>query len=398
MLILHPGDLPFSLMNVHPRLQLLDPEQINEIHRYSVRILEETGIQVESREALEVFGKSDAAKVINGVVYLNAELINHAIRSAPSNIEVYNKAGDLAFHLGKKQGRETHFGIGATNTWFQDIESNQVNLFTREHMRISAGLGDMLKHFDMVSTLGIPSDVSAQSSDLYAALDMYANTSKPLVLLISGDQQIQKVFELLSHLHGDISQKPFCIPYVNPITPLVMNQSTTDKMMASIHAELPLMYSNYSMYGGTSPVTPGGSLALLNAELLAGLVFSQLVKEGSEVILGSLPAAFNMHTMGSYYTPASYLLNLGCAEMMDHYEIPHCGTSGSSNGRGADLLSSGHLWLNHLSSCMGKVGCAPFVGGNFDSLVFSPATAVLSDQIIGEAREFVRGFPWMTKQ
>jgi trimethylamine--corrinoid protein Co-methyltransferase len=127
--------------------------------------------------------------------------------------------------------------------------------------------------------------------------------------------------------------------------------------------------------------------------LLAGLVFSQLVKEGSEVILGSLPAAFNMHTMGSYYTPASYLLNLGCAEMMDHYEIPHCGTSGSSNGRGADLLSSGHLWLNHLSSCMGKVGCAPFVGGNFDSLVFSPATAVLSDQIIGEAREFVRGFP-----
>jgi trimethylamine--corrinoid protein Co-methyltransferase len=146
------------------------------------------------------------------------------------------------------------------------------------------------------------------------------------------------------------------------------------------------------MYGGTSPFSEADSLALLNAELLAGLVFGQLVKEGSKMILGSLPAAFNMATMGSYYTPASYLLNLACAEMMAHYEIPHCGTSGSSNGRGADLLASGNLWLNHLSSCMGKIGCAPFVGGTFDSMVFSPATVVLSNQIIGEARKFSRGF------
>ena len=379
-------------MNVRPRLQLLSPEQMAEVHRYSIRILEDTGIEVESKEALRIFGKSDAVKVSNGVVYLKEELIDHAIKQAPSSISVFNKTGDPAFQLGKKQGNETYFGIGATNTWFQDIESKQVELFTRKHMQHSTRLGDLLDNYAMVSTLGIPSDVTANTADLYSALDMYSNTSKPLVLLISGDHHINEVFELLSYLHGDISEKPFCIPYVNPITPLVLNKTTTDKMEASINQHLPLMYSNYSMYGGTSPVTPGGSLALLNAELLAGLVFCQLVREGSEIILGSLPAAFNMSTMGSYYTPTSYLLNLACAEMMDHYEIPHCGTSGSNNGRGADLLSSGHLWLNHLSSCMGKIGCAPFVGGNFDSLVFSPATAVLSNQIIGEARKFVRGF------
>lgn len=379
-------------MNVRPRLQLLSQEQINEVHRYSIRILEDTGIEVESKEALAVFGKSDAVKISNGVVYLKEELINHAINCAPSNIELSNKAGDTAFQLGKNQGGETYFGIGATNTWFQGLESKQVEMFSRKHMQHSTRLGDMLENYSMVSTLGIPSDVPAKTMDLYSVLDMYANTSKPLVLLISGDQQINKVFELLSYLHGDISEKPFCIPYVNPITPLVLNKSTTEKMLASIHHGLPLMYSNYSMYGGSSPATPGGSLALLNAELLAGLVFSQLVREGSEIILGSLPAAFNMSTMGSNYTPVSYLLNLACAEMMNFYEIPHCGTSGSVNGRGADLLASGNLWLNHLSSCIGKIGCAPFVGSNFDSLAFSPATAVLSNQIIGEVRKFAEGF------
>jgi trimethylamine--corrinoid protein Co-methyltransferase len=379
-------------MNVHPRLKLLSPEQMNEVHRYSIRILEDTGIEVESTEAQRIFGKSDAVRVTDGVVYLKEELINHAIKSAPSNIHVFNKTGNTAFQLGKRQGRETYFGIGVTNTWFQDTESRQVELFTRKHMQHSTRLGDLLDNYSMVSTLGIPSDVAAESVDLYATLDMYANTSKPLVLLISGENRIIEVFELLSFLHGDISEKPFCIPYVNPITPLVLNKTTTDKMLASIHHGLPLMFSNYSMYGGTSPATPGGTLALLNAELLAGLVFSQLVREGSEIILGSLPAAFNMSTMGSNYTPVSYLLNLACAEMMDHYEIPHCGTSGSVNGRGTDLLTAGNLWLNHLSSCMGKIGCAPFVGGNFDSLVFSPATTILSNQIIGEARKFASGF------
>ena len=379
-------------MQARPKLRLLDPEQIQRIHQLSIRILEETGIRVESKRALQIFSNSKGISMEDHTVYLSEELINHAINLAPSEIEIFNKKGDHAFHLGPNQGHETRFGIGATNTWFQRIEDHQVELFTRAHMRHSTKLGDMLENYDLISTLGIPSDVPVNNSDLYSALDQYANTSKPLVLLISGEGKLNEVFDLLSFLHGDISSRPFCIPYVNPITPLVMNGSTTDKMIDSIQANLPVIYSNYGMYGGTTPLNEGGTLALLNAELLAGLVFSQLIKEGSKVILGSLPAAFNMENMGSGYTPGSYLINLACAEMMDHYEIPHCGTSGSGNGRGADLIASGHFWLNHLSSCLGKVGCVPFVGGNFDSMVFSPASVVLSNQIIGEARNFSRGF------
>jgi len=380
------------LENARPRLQLLSEEQKKVIHNYSIGILENTGIKVESKKALEIFKKSNAVTVESEVVYIQADLVNHAIKVAPSNVEIYKRNGDFAFNLGKNQGVETYFGIGVTNTYFQDIESSWVEPFTRKHMQHSTMLGDMLGNYDMVSTLGIPSDVNAKQSDLYSTLDMYANTKKPLILLISESKTIEDVFELLSFLHGDISEKPFSIPYFNPITPLVLNKSTTDKMIASINMRLPIMYSNYIMYGGTSPISEGGSLALLNAELLAGLVFGQLVKEGSAMILGSLPAAFNMTTMGSYYTPSSYLLNLACAEMMNYYEIPHCGTSGSSNAWRADLLASGDLWQNHLSSCIGKVGCAPFVGGNFDSMAFSPTTVVLSNHIIGVAKKFSKGF------
>jgi len=142
-------------MNVRPGLQLLNPEQMNEVHQYSISILEDTGIQAESKTALKIFEKSDSVKIRNGVVHIQGELINHAITQAPSNIEVFNKKGDLAFQLGKKQSDATHFGIGATNTWFQDIESNSIESFTRRHMQHSTKLGDLLNNYDMVSTIGI---------------------------------------------------------------------------------------------------------------------------------------------------------------------------------------------------------------------------------------------------
>jgi trimethylamine--corrinoid protein Co-methyltransferase len=86
------------------------------------------------------------------------------------------------------------------------------------------------------------------------------------------------------------------------------------------------------------------------------------------------------------------LLNLACGEMMAHYGLPHCGTSGSGGGWGADLLAADGFWLNHLVACAGAVGLAPFVGGNFDSLAFSPATVVYADHVIRQARRFAGGF------
>jgi trimethylamine--corrinoid protein Co-methyltransferase len=198
--------------------------------------------------------------------------------------------------------------------------------------------------------------------------------------------------DLLEHLHGDLAARPFVIPYLNPISPLVLNTGTVDKMWAAIERGLPLIYSNYGMAGASTPIAPGKALVLMNAELLAGLTLAQLIKQGTPVILGSLPAFLDMRTLVGFYDTTSYLLNLACAEMMVHYHLPHCGTSGSGIGWGPDLVAGGHQWINHLLACMGKVGLAPFVGDTLGSKAFSPALLVYADEVIAQARRFARGF------
>jgi len=379
------------MSQVVPRITVMTPGQIAEVHARSLEILAGAGARVDSPQARALFARAGCEPRDDGRVLIPAGVVEWALRTAPSEVAVFDRTGAPAFKLGTGGGG-TRFGIGVTNLFYQDPLTDAVAPFAREHMASCARLGDALKGMDVVSTIGVLRDLPPENADLYATLEMAANTTKPLVLLVSEAAAFEPALDLLEEIRGDFAAKPFVIPYFNPVSPLVINADTSDKMAAAIARGLPVIYSNYGMSGATAPITPAGTLALLNAELLAGLVLAELMREGAAVILGILPAGFDMATAASYYGPETMLLNLACGEMMAHYRLPHCGTSGSGTGWGADLLAADLFWMNHLTSCLGPAGLAPFVGGNFDSLAFSPAAAVYADHVIGQARRFAGGF------
>ena len=374
---------------VQPSLNTIDRQQIQKIHAYSLQILSSVGLRVDSPTALKLFTGAIGAQATDGDrVRLPADLVEWAIQSAPSSVDIYDRYGSPAFRLPD----QARFGIGVTALYYQDPETEKVAPFTRKHMATCVRLGNSLSSFDVISTPGIVQDVPPQGSDLHAALEMTAGTAKPLIILISDGNAFPAVLDLLEHLHGDLASRPSIIPYFNPITPLVINKSTVDKMLITIDRGLPFIYSNYGMAGATVPITPAGQLALMNAEVLAGLTLGQLIKEGTPMILGNHPACFDMKGKESYYDPKSYLIDQACKEMMAFYNLPHSGTSGSGMGWRADLISGGHQWFNHLISCIGKVGLAPFIGDILGSLAFSPKLIVYANEIIQQVRLFAEGF------
>lgn len=374
---------------VRPRLTVLGEGQRERLHAASLEILAGVGVKVESETARRELAAGGAA-VSGDRVTIPAELVEWAIAAAPSGLDLYDRRGGLAFHLG--DGAATRFGIGVTALDYQEPANDEVVPFLRRHMAAAARLGEGLAAFDAISTPGVLHDVEAARADLVATLEMAANSTKPLVLLVSDDALFPRALDLLEGLHGGLAERPFLVPYLNPVTPLVINGGTSDKLRETIARGLPVIYSNYGMAGATTPITPGGSLAVLQAELLAGLVLAQRMKEGAPVVLGILPAFLDMRGMANFYDPVSYLLDLACAEMMAHYGLPHCGTSGSGMGWGADIVAAGHQWMNHVLSCLGTVGLAPFVGDLLGSTTFSPALVVQADEVITQARRLAAGF------
>ncbi len=374
----------------HPRITLLDEDQKALTHRYALDVLSQTGVRVDSPDIRKLLSPHVGASMIkDDIVRFPSELVEWAIQAAPKNIAIYNRQGDLAFNLGSDRHR---FGIGVTSLYYQDPVTDELVKFARPHMEELVRLGDRLPLYDVVSTVGILQDVSPQVSDLYATLDMIANTRKPLVLLISDEYKFPDVLNLLEHLHGDLGERPFIIPYFNPVSPLVMNDGTLYKIQAAIQRGIPFIYSNYGMTGMSTPITSAGTLVILLAELLAGITTSQVMKEGTPIIAGMLPAYFDMKTMVNFYDSKSMLVNLACAEMMAYYNLPHAGTSGSGNGWGPDLLSAEMYWMNHMTFCLTKGGLSPFVGDTLTSKAFSPTNAVYVHEIIQQILDYAKGF------
>jgi trimethylamine--corrinoid protein Co-methyltransferase len=377
---------------VKPYLTLLSADDIQQVHASALKILEKAGIRVDDPNARRVFAKAGGGKMGQERVFLPKELVEWAIQATPSRLALYRRDGKPGFRLSSRDTEQTVFGIGVTNLYYQEPLKDRVVPFSRKHMSYATRLGDALDEFDVIATPGVIQNVEPLEGELTAVLEMLANSQKPLILLISDNAAFAAALDMLDDLFGLATNRPFVMPYFNPITPLILNAETTVKLDLAVSRGLPVIFSNYGMSGATCPITPAGTLALLTAELLAGLTYCQLLKEGSPVVLGSLPAAFDMKSMLSMYTPASMLLNLACAEMMSHYRIPHCGTSGGSVGWGPDLISASIQWVNHLTGALGKIGLAPFVGSNFDSMVFSPASVVYASEIIKFCREFSNGF------
>jgi trimethylamine--corrinoid protein Co-methyltransferase len=373
---------------IRPDIRVLSENQKGRIHSDALKILSSIGIRVESIMGREIFKKAIGSKAIeNDIVHIPSKIIEAALKTVPTGLDIYNRKGEKCIRL----PGEARFGLGVTTLYYQDPETDELSPFNRKDMETCVRLGNTLSSFDFVSTPGIIQDVPLHSADSYATLEMIANTTKPLVILVSRTEALPEVLDLLEHLHGDLCAKPFVIPLMTPISPLVIDAGTVERMFTTIKRSLPFIYVNYGMAGASTPITPYGSFTLLIAEILAGVSLSQLVDEGTPLIAGCLNAFMDMKSMVNFYDPESYLLNLACAEMMDFYQIPHYGNSGNAVGWGGDLIAAGHQWMNHLLACLGTTGMAGFVGTVLGSKVFSPKLAVYADEVIKQARLMVRG-------
>lgn len=376
--------------NVRPHLTLMNEEQIQEAHRNVLKVLGETGVRVDSPEILQMLERKLGLKSQDRIIKFPPEIIEEAIRSAPKTIDVYDRRGEHKLKLGDDRLR---FGVGVTALFYQNPFDETLDIFKRENFRDLVRLGSSLKHYDVVSTVGIVRDVPEELGDLYGSLEHIANTTKPLVLLVSDENKFPDVLGMFELLHSrELGDKPFVIPYFNPVSPLVMNAGTVDKMKVAIERGLPIIFSNYSMAGASTPLTPAGTLTLLMAELLAGLVISQTIKKGAQILLGMLPVYFDMRTMLNFYDPQSILISVACSEMMKHYGIPHCSTSGSGTGWGMDLIAADTYWMNTLALLLSNGHLAPFIGDSLGSKSISPTTFVHCHEIIDQSLRLHAGF------
>jgi trimethylamine--corrinoid protein Co-methyltransferase len=171
-----------------------------------------------------------------------------------------------------------------------------------------------------------------------------------------------------------------------------MVEDTAEKLIAIAQRGMPLVISSSPQGGATGPIDEGDMVAMINAEILAGIVLAQVVQPGTPVLYGAVPARARMDTLHNMYgAPESNQYNIDCVQMARFYRIPCYSTAGVSDAAIPGIQATMEKMFSHLSVTMSGPHYLHYAFGLLDKTnIFCPAQAVLDDAHIAAIKHFCR--------
>lgn len=374
-----------------PQLRVLSQSQIEVIHRATLEILRRTGVEVEN-ERLRGLMAEAGCWVEGRRVRIPPDLVEWALRAAPSRVVLATRAGDPALRL---EGRRGYFGTGSDTPFVIDVDSGQRRPARLEDVVNVARLVDGLENIEFLMCMGIASDVPEMISDLHHFKTMVENTTKPLVYTAwnrSNLEAIVAMAETVAGGEGNLQRNPFCALYTEPISPLTHAEDSCQKLLFMAGKRLPVVYTPGMQIGGTAPVTIAGALAQANAEQLSGLLICQLIREGAPVICGGGVLFMDMAKgLISYAAPEFMLAMAGLSDLCHHYQLPIFSFAGCSDAKIFDEQAALEAALWMLVSALSGGNLIHDVGYIEGGLTASYRLIAAMDEVAGLVARFMGG-------
>jgi trimethylamine--corrinoid protein Co-methyltransferase len=320
------------------QLRLFSDSDVNAVHEGVVRLLEEVGMQVKSRQAFEIFEKNGAdCDPATEIVKLPRKMLENTIKLAPSKITIYGRDEKHDVVLEKNR---VHFGTGGTVLYVNDFETGEKrNVLTRD-VRDFACLADALENLAFFVIHVYPNDVPEEDVDANRFYWALTNTSKPVMggmYTMKGLKEAIRIAETIAGGTDKLRERPFASFITLMVSPLVMDPHYTDFLIEVAKKGLPIAVPSEPLAGATSPVTLAGTITINLAETLMGLTLAQMVTPGCPAFIGTTSSIMDMRT-GTYSAGAieSSLINAGIAQMAQYYDLPLYATGGQSDSKTVD--------------------------------------------------------------
>jgi len=376
---------------LHPTIRMLSDEQIQAIHHTSLDILSGTGIVMKNEAGRELLLDAGAWES-GGRIRIPEHLVMEAIASAPSRIPMYNRLGALTMPL--EEGK-VFFGPGSDCPFTLDVETGERRQATAEDVRRVAHLCDGLQQMDFIMSMGTPSDVPPLDHYLHSFINMIRGSVKPNVYTANNRQDMEEMYRIACAVAGgetELREKPFLLHYAEPISPLLYNDESVDKLLFCAEKGIPVTYLPSPNTGGGGPITLAGALALGNAECLAGLVLTQLVRPGTPFLYGMNTAALDMKSaIVSYGAPEWPMGMAACTDIARYYDLPVWGAAGATDSKVVDAQAGIEATVSIMTAFLTRCNLVHDVGYIEYGTTSSMEMLVVADEIIREVRYIMAG-------
>ena len=372
--------------------RVLSDDQIRRIYEGTLQVLEKTGVRVYLDRAVGLLREAGCEVSDGNLVRIPPSLVEDAIASAPSTINIANRRAEPAMVVGDNN---VYYGPGEGPTYYLDPRTSERRPFCLEDARTVAILCDALPNIDFLMGLGMISDVTPGTSDLYEFETMLTNSSKPLVAWAHSAENMKCMYEMCLGVAGGEAAflaHPFLIFNAQPCSPLYHTKEAVEKLLFASEKGVPIIYTPSPTAGGTAPVTLAGLLVNSLAENLSGVVISQAVRRGSPIIVGGGVSVMDMGTtILCYGAPELALASAGLVEIARHLGLPRATTGGCTDSKVMDSQAALDATFNLLVAGISATNLVRDIGYFESAMTGSPELVVLANEIISMVKRIARG-------
>jgi trimethylamine--corrinoid protein Co-methyltransferase len=309
-----------------PPLEIVSADELEAIHRTSLIILEEIGMDFLNAEARALLREAGAdVRGDSPRVRFDRALIEQRIATAPAEFTLHarNPAHDVRFG-----GDWIALPQMASAPNCTDADRGR-RPGTQEDFR---NLLKLAQSFNILHLTGgypvEPVDVHASVRHLDCLADFVRLTDKAFHAYSLGRARILDGIEIARIGRGvtaeQMAQAPGLFSIINSSSPLRLDDPMLQGMMEMSARNQVIVMTPFTLAGAMAPVTVAGALAQQNAEALAGIAFCQIVRPGAPVVYGGFTSNVDMKSGApAFGTPEYMKAQIVGGQLARRYRIPY---------------------------------------------------------------------------
>ena len=360
-------------------------DELDIIHRNSMRALAEVGVVYACDAAIQIF-KDHGFKTDGNTVFMTEEQVMKALETVPRTYKWHGRNGYVTIG-GKDSVLAPTYGsvfILEDNEYHGATKRDFMN-FTK---LVSTSPALDVSNPNIMDSTFMPAEVQSN----WAQATVLALDTKPAIGMVDGTKSAQDSIAMTQEFLG-IYDEPVLAGLINTASPCHVSKAMSEALIEYAKAGQIMFISSSSMPGLTCPGSLGSLLMLNNAEVLSGIVLSQLVNPGSPAIYGIQSHGCDLRFMTPCVgSPEESLIWAATRSLGDYYGIPvrTGGSSGDSKqvDMQAGVESFSTMWFSLLSGADLIVHAA---GGMDSDCSLSYDKFIYDEEIILSCKRILQG-------
>ncbi|MBT4891168.1 MAG: methyltransferase [Rhodospirillales bacterium] len=373
----------------------LRDNDVERIHRGALDLLEQIGLSEASASCIELVCGAGGRLTNEGRLVFPRGLVEDTIAGAGRNFQLHGQdpKNDL-----NPWGDNTYFSTAGAAVHIYDAASHEYRESTLKDLYNIARLVDSLDHIDAYSRPVVARDMEdSHALDINTLYTCITGTSKHGATSMSTPESVRACLDML-HIVAGGEDKWRARPFITQtncfvVPPMKFATESLDCMEVAVRGGMPIMMVSAGQSGATSPAALAGTIMQEIAEVLAGLVFVNLISPGHPAI--SVPAAFVSDLRTGAMSGGSgeqALLSASSAQMSRYYDLCAGALAGITDSKTPDAQHGYEKGMTEvLAAHAGANMIYESAGMQASLLAFSMEGMVIDNDMIGNIKRTLKG-------